>query len=61
MMEERTMEEVKIAVIGGSGLYNMAAISDVAAIDVDTPFGRPSGAIRIGSLSARRVALLPRH
>ena len=61
MMEERTMEKVKIAVIGGSGLYDMAAISDVAAVDIDTPFGRPSGAIRVGSLSGKRVAFLPRH
>ena len=55
------MEATKTAVIGGSGLYNMPAISDVVTVDVDTPFGEPSGAIRIGSLSGKRVAFLPRH
>ena len=55
------MESIRTAVIGGSGLYNMAAISDVETIEVDTPFGVPSGAIRVGSLSGKRVAFLPRH
>ena len=55
------MESVKIAVIGGSGLYNMPAISDVATLELETPFGKPSGALRIGTLRGRRVAFLPRH
>ena len=55
------MEQVKIAVIGGSGLYNMPNITDVASVTVDTPFGNPSGAIKIGSLSGKRVAFVPRH
>ncbi len=55
------MEAPKIAVIGGSGLYNMDQISDIDTVDVDTPFGKPSGPIRVGSLSGKRVAFLPRH
>ena len=55
------MEQIKIAVIGGSGLYNMPAITDVETVDVDTPFGSPSGTIRIGSLNGKRVAFVPRH
>ncbi len=55
------MEQAKIAVIGGSGLYNMPNISDVLSVEVDTPFGKPSGAIKVGSLSGKRVAFLPRH
>lgn len=55
------METVKIGVIGGSGLYNMPAITDVETVDVDTPFGKPSGSIRIGTLSGKRVAFVPRH
>ena len=55
------MEKTKIGVIGGSGLYNMEAISDVETIDMDTPFGKPSGVIRIGRLRGKRVAFLPRH
>ena len=55
------MQEIKLAVIGGSGLYNMPAISDVETISLKTPFGEPSGAIRIGKLRGKRVAFLPRH
>ena len=55
------MEPIKLAVIGGSGLYNMPAIGQVETVEVDTPFGKPSGAIRIGSLRGKRVAFLPRH
>ena len=55
------MEAIKIAVIGGSGLYNMSTISAVETLEIDTPFGKPSGAIRIGSLRGKRVAFVPRH
>lgn len=55
------MDPIRIAVIGGSGLYNMPAISDAGEVDIDTPFGKPSGVIRIGGLSGKRVAFLPRH
>lgn len=55
------MEEVKIGVIGGSGLYQLPEISDVREVNMDTPFGQPSGTIRVGSLSGKRVAFLPRH
>ncbi|MCY3781047.1 MAG: S-methyl-5'-thioadenosine phosphorylase [Chloroflexi bacterium] len=55
------MEAIRIAVIGGSGLYNMPAISAVEKLQLDTPFGKPSGAIRVGSLSGKRVAFVPRH
>ena len=55
------MEQVKIGIIGGSGLYQLADSSDVQTVDLDTPFGKPSGVIRIGSLGGKRVAFLPRH
>ena len=55
------MSDIELAVIGGSGLYNMAGLADVEEIEVDTPFGRPSDAIITGALHGRRVAFLPRH
>ncbi|MDX1991573.1 MAG: S-methyl-5'-thioadenosine phosphorylase [bacterium] len=51
----------RIAVIGGSGLYNMPEITDKVTVTIDTPFGRPSGDITIGTLRGKRVAFLPRH
>ena len=53
--------EASIAVIGGSGLYEMEGLADVETIDMDTPFGKPSDAIVLGSLGEAAVAFLPRH
>ncbi len=63
-------EKITLAVIGGSGLYNMAGLSDVEEMAVDTPFGPPSDAVIVGTLRAagadanepgQRVAFLARH
>ena len=55
------MSEVKLAVIGGSGIYDMEALTDIEERDISTPFGNPSDTIVIGTLSGRRIAFLPRH
>jgi 5'-methylthioadenosine phosphorylase len=49
----------EIAVIGGSGFYSF--LDDPVAVDVDTPYGEPSGAVTVGQVGGRRVAFLPRH
>src|SRR6202044_4255869 len=54
-------EAVKIAIIGGSGLYHMAGLTDTREVRVKTPFGDPSDAIVTGTLEGRRVAFLSRH
>lgn len=54
-------EPVKIGIIGGSGLYQMAGLTDTREIRVKTPFGDPSDAIVVGTLEGRRVAFLARH
>ena len=53
--------EAAIAVIGGSGLYEMEGLEQVACVDIDTPFGKSSDAIVVGSLEGVPVAFLPRH
>ncbi len=55
------MEQVKIGIIGGSGLYQMPELTDVKEVEVDTPFGKPSDAFIVGTLEDERVAFLPRH
>jgi 5'-methylthioadenosine phosphorylase len=51
----------QIAVIGGSGLYNMTGIEDKTSVSIDTPFGKPSSDILLGTLNGKRVAFLARH
>ena len=55
------MVQARIGVIGGSGLYQMRALSDTEPVAVETPFGSPSDTYRIGTLAGVRVAFLARH
>jgi 5'-methylthioadenosine phosphorylase len=53
--------EPAIAVIGGSGLYEINGLDDLIRHRIETPFGDPSDFIIEGRLSGRRVCFLPRH
>jgi 5'-methylthioadenosine phosphorylase len=52
---------VQTGIIGGSGLYDMAELTDREERVVTTPFGEPSGPYVIATLRGRRVAFLARH
>ena len=54
-------EHVTMAIIGGSGLYEMSDLEDVNEIDANTPFGKTSAPIVVGTLEGTRVAFLARH
>jgi 5'-methylthioadenosine phosphorylase len=54
-------EAITIGIIGGSGLYDMAELTDREERTVATPFGEPSGPYMIGTLRGKRVAFLARH
>jgi 5'-methylthioadenosine phosphorylase len=51
----------KLAIIGGSGLYGMEGLETPQEIDLDTPFGKPSAPVVIGTLEGQSVAFLARH
>jgi 5'-methylthioadenosine phosphorylase len=53
--------DIKIGIIGGSGLYQMEGLHQIEEIEIETPFGKPSDAYRIGSLEGKEVAFLARH
>ncbi|MCK5576974.1 MAG: S-methyl-5'-thioadenosine phosphorylase [Dehalococcoidales bacterium] len=55
------MPQAKIGVIGGTGLYDVEGLANVEEVNIDTPFGRPSDSITIGTLGGVSVAFLPRH
>jgi len=50
-----------VAVIGGSGFYDMEGLSELEEVRRSTPFGDPSDSIVVGTLEGARVAFLPRH
>ena len=50
-----------IGVLGGSGLYEIAGLTDTQWIEVASPWGTPSDALYTGSLNGVQVVFLPRH
>ena len=55
------MPQAKIAVIGGSGLYEIEGLAGIEEVDINTPFGKPSDKILVGKLEGVGIAFLPRH
>lgn len=54
-------EHATLAIIGGSGLYEMPGLEDVHEHRPETPFGKPSAPVIVGTLEGLRVAFLARH
>ena len=52
---------IQIGIIGGSGLYDMAEVTNRSEVTITTPFGEPSGPYLLGTLRGKRVAFLARH
>jgi hypothetical protein len=55
------MNKIKVAVIGGSGIYKLDAIKVKESIKVETPFGNPSADIMICEIDGNEFYFLPRH
>ncbi|MGB6362520.1 MAG: S-methyl-5'-thioadenosine phosphorylase, partial [Thermoanaerobaculia bacterium] len=55
------MSEVRIGVIGGSGLYQMEGLQVEDERQIETPFGEPSDPFILGDLDGNKVAFLARH
>jgi len=52
---------IDLAVIGGTGLYKLAALEIEETLEGDTVYGAPSAPVRVGRIAGRRVAFLARH
>jgi len=50
-----------LAIIGGSGLYQMPGLQHPQEFNLETPFGKPSASIVVGTLNDQPVAFLARH
>jgi 5'-methylthioadenosine phosphorylase len=51
----------RMAIIGGTGLYEIEGLADIKEVRLETPFGKPSDAIIVGKLGGAGIAFLPRH
>lgn len=58
-LDVKNSTRADLGVIGGSGFYSL--FEDAEAVKTSTPYGEPSEAVTVGTLTGRRVAFLPRH
>ncbi len=61
MLKNFLKSKPKIAIIGGSGVYDPVIFKKEGEIKIKTPFGYPSAPIEIGDIFGKRVAFLARH
>ncbi len=54
-------QPIDLAIIGGSGLYSMNGLENAKKLELNSPFGKPSAPVVIGSLEGKRLAFLARH
>ena len=57
----RTMTKAVLGIIGGSGIYDLPGLQNVREQRIASPWGEPSGALRIGDIAGLPVVFLPRH
>jgi 5'-methylthioadenosine phosphorylase len=55
------MTQSILGIIGGSGVYDLPGLQNVREERVASPWGEPSGALRIGDIEGLPVVFLPRH
>lgn len=53
--------DIALAVIGGTGVYRLNGVVWLDSVEHDTPYGKPSGPVRIAEIGGKRVAFLARH
>ena len=55
------MQQARVGIIGGSGLYQLEGMTHTREVSIKTPFGDPSDAITLGDIGDTHAAFLPRH
>jgi 5'-methylthioadenosine phosphorylase len=55
------MTKAVLGIIGGSGIYDLPGLDNVREEHIDSPWGEPSGALRIGEIAGLPVVFLSRH
>lgn len=55
------MNKAVLGVVGGSGIYNLPALSEIETLSIESPWGYPSAPLRRGRIGATEVVFLSRH
>ncbi|PJC51222.1 MAG: S-methyl-5'-thioadenosine phosphorylase [Nitrosopumilales archaeon CG_4_9_14_0_2_um_filter_34_16] len=54
-------KDVEIGIFGGTGIYDSGLLENTQEIEINTPYGKPSDTITVGTFNGRKIAFLPRH
>ena len=54
-------DQAEIGIFGGTGIYDSGLLQDTKEVSIDTPYGKPSDAITLGTFNDRKIAFMPRH
>ena len=54
-------DQAEIGIFGGTGIYDSGLLQDTKEISIDTPYGKPSDTITLGTFKDRKIAFMPRH
>ena len=54
-------EEAEIGIFGGTGIYDSGLLEESKEININTPYGKTSDSITIGTFKGRKLAFMPRH
>jgi len=55
------LDNARLGVLGGSGLYSINNLENVEELEIETPFGKPSDKLRLGRLGGMEIVFLARH
>ena len=54
-------DQAEIGIFGGTGIYDSELLQDAKEVSIDTPYGKPSDTITLGTFKDRKIAFMPRH
>jgi len=54
-------QNAEIGIFGGTGIYDSGLLKEAREIVIDTPYGKTSDSITIGTFKERKIAFMPRH
>ncbi len=61
LTETTANKQIKIGIIGGSGLENLNILENKKQKKINTPFGAPSDLVTTGRIGNTEVVIIPRH
>jgi len=54
-------DQAEIGIFGGTGIYDSGLLQEAKEVLIDTPYGKPSDTITLGTFKDRKIAFMPRH